>query len=492
MEENTIKNKMVGGTVKELAGKTLSDPNYQYLCDKGTQNLINAFIKANPQLKKVALTSQDYLSISNEWNAELTKPTELSTGLSVTQIKEKSAYYQKASFERAKEERWERKEDYHSFIGDFVVKDDVALKSKLDAFNKLPTELQKRYITHGVEDTVNVIQDTKRVLLGADSLEEVKEVHSKFIEEIKIVKLDKLEGQRFVLEMKYDAAEYNPNSVVADAEKEKYIREIKNIDEKIQEINNFKTGKMEKTFDKEKYLQNQMKYLGFGESEKLHEDLKKGLESNQAEFTIKTSSDKATFSKLADFTLNFKKIESGAVFLNSYDANLTNSKGENLSHRFKVKKEDNITVKEAINLLEGRAIKTTFVNKDSKEKEPVFIKLKLNEEKNEYGNYKLDIYNKNYGVDTAKIVEKSNLIFDKPEFKDFTIKSLEKGNLATVKFKHEDKVKEGKAMLNPQYKTLNLYDSNMNRINTNKPIKGLEIEQTEKGNTRQQNTKRSL
>jgi hypothetical protein len=35
----------------------------------------------------------------------------------------------------------------------------------------------------------------------------------------------------------------------------------------------------------------------------------------------------------------------------------------------------------------------------------------------------------NYGVDTEKIVEKSNLIFDKPEYKENTIKSLEKGNV---------------------------------------------------------------
>ena len=41
---------------------------------------------------------------------------------------------------------------------------------------------------------------------------------------------------------------------------------------------------------------------------------------------------------------------------------------------------------------------------------------------------------KNYGVETDKIVEKSNLIFDKPEYKENTIKSLEKGNIVKVKF----------------------------------------------------------
>ncbi len=248
-----------------------------------------------------------------------------------------------------------------------------------------------------------------------------------------------------------------------------------------------------KEFNKEEYLQNQMKYLGFGESKELHNDLKKGLDNNEKEFSIRTTSDKTLPNNKVEFQLNFNKTDKGGVFFNSYDATLTNEKGENFSHRFKIKKEDNITAKESINLLEGRAVKTNLVNFKTNEKEPVFIKLKLNEEKNGYGNYKLDVYNQKNGVDTSKIIEKSNLIFDKPEYKDFTIKSLEKGNLAPVKFKQDDKVIEGKASLNPQYKTLNLYDTQMNRINTNKAIKGVETEETQKKeNIRQHNAKRSL
>jgi hypothetical protein len=84
-------------------------------------------------------------------------------------------------------------------------------------------------------------------------------------------------------------------------------------------------------------------------------------------------------------------------------------------------------------------------------------------------------------------VEKSNLVFDKPEYKDNVIKSLEKGNVVKVKFELDDKVIEGKAVLNPQYKNLNLYDNDMNRINTNKPIQGLENENgQQKSNVREQ------
>lgn len=71
--------------------------------------------------------------------------------------------------------------------------------------------------------------------------------------------------------------------------------------------------------------------------------------------------------------------------------------------------------------------------------------------------------------------------------------SLEKGNITNVKFTHEGNEIEGKAVLNPQYKNLNLYDKDMNRLNTNKSLQGLEQDNShEKNNVRQQNISRSI
>ena len=233
------------------------------------------------------------------------------------------------------------------------------------------------------------------------------------------------------------------------------------------------------------YLKNQLKYLGFGESNKLHQDLEKGINSNEKTFKIQTQSDRAMQGNEVNFTLNFNKSEKGGVFLNSFNATLKNEIGKERTHNFGV---NHFTAKEAVNLLEGRSVKTEF-----KENEPVFVKLNFAEEKNEYGNFKFQTYNQQaYGVDTAKIVEKSGLIFDKPEHKDNTVKSLEKGNIVKVKFNLDNKITEGNAVLNPQYKTLNLYDKEMNRLNTNKPIQGLDTQQQEKNNIRQQNISRSL
>jgi hypothetical protein len=247
----------------------------------------------------------------------------------------------------------------------------------------------------------------------------------------------------------------------------------------------------QKEFDQVQYLKDQLKYLGFGEDEKLHKDLEKGIKSAKTQFEIKTSSDKALPENRVGFLLRFNKTDRGGVFLNSYHAILKNEKDESIHHNFPVNRENTFTAKEAVNLLEGRAVKIEFQNPKAEQKEPAFVQFNFNEPKTDNGNYNFQNFYKNYGVDTAQIVEKSKLIFDKPEWKESTIKSLEKGNIVKVKFELDDKVIEGKAVLNPQYKNLSLYDQDMNRINTNKPLEGLEQDNKhEKNNVKEQSIKR--
>lgn len=258
-------------------------------------------------------------------------------------------------------------------------------------------------------------------------------------------------------------------------------------------FNNQNTEIMEtqKEFDQVKYLKDQMKYLGFGEDEKLHKDLEKGIKGKVQQFEIKTSSDKTLPENKVDFALKFSKSDSGNVFFNSYNANLKNEKNEEFSHNFYVSREHIFTAKEAVNLLEGRAVKMEFTNPKTEKQESAFVMLNFKDPKTEYGNYNFQNFHQNYGVDTAAIVDKSNIIFDKPEYKDSVIKSLEKGNIVKVKFELNNTLVEGKAVLNPQYKNLNLYDQDMNRINTNKPLEGLEQDNThDKANVREQSIKR--
>ncbi|WP_417430019.1 JAB domain-containing protein [Halpernia sp.] len=258
------------------------------------------------------------------------------------------------------------------------------------------------------------------------------------------------------------------------------------------ELNNLNPKIMEKKeFNQEEYLQNQLKYLGFGESEKLHKNLETRINSVEQQFEIKTKSDKAMPGNEVDFTLKFNKTESGGVFFNSYQAVLKEEKGDEISHNFPVNRDNTFTAKEAVNLLEGRTVKIEFHNPKSDQLEPAFLKLNFDEPKTEKGNYIFQNFYKNYGVDTDQIVEKSNLIFDKPEYRENAIKSLEKGNIVKVKYEMDDQILEGKAVLNPQYKNLNIYDQDMNRINTNKPLEGLENDNKhDKSNVKEQSIKR--
>lgn len=265
------------------------------------------------------------------------------------------------------------------------------------------------------------------------------------------------------------------------------------LQEQIENINNQNPNIMEtqKDFDQVQYLKDQLKYLGFGEGEKLHKDLEKAIRSSKTQFEIKTSSDKTLPENKVDFLLRFNKTDNGGVFFNSYQAILNNEKNETIHHKFQVSKENTFTAKEAVNLLEGRAVKIEFDNPKKGEKENAFVQFDFNKPKTENGNYYFQNFYKNYGVDTEKIIEKSNLIFDQPEWKQNTLKSLEKGNVVKVKFEQDDKVVEGKAVLDPQNRNLKLYDNDMNRLNTNKPLEGLEQDNKhEKNNVKEQSIKR--
>ena len=237
----------------------------------------------------------------------------------------------------------------------------------------------------------------------------------------------------------------------------------------------------------------QLKYLGFGEGEQLRNDLKEGIDSHQRNFEIKAVANKTQLGNTVSFAIKYARLDQGDIVLNSYDGNLTNDKGANILQNFKVNKDNHFSAKEAINLLEGRAVKIAYTNPLTDLREQAFVKLNLSEEKNKSGNYNFQTFSKDYGINTRQIVEKSNLIFDRPEQREKALKSLEQGDIVKVKISIEDKLIDAKAVLNPQYKTLNLYDTEMNRINTNKPLQGMENTQShQKSNVREQSLSRGI
>ena len=238
------------------------------------------------------------------------------------------------------------------------------------------------------------------------------------------------------------------------------------------------------------YLKNQVKYLGLGEDTKLHKDLENAILSPEDKVTVRAEynyPDRLMKGNTATFDLNLTKTEQGGLFLNSYRANLTTKNGEERSQTFKVQKENSITAKEAINLLEGRSVKIDHdvVDKETGEfsRTESFIKLNMKEPKTDYGNYKYEWYNKNaYGVDIDNIMQKSNLTFANDIERERTKKHLEKGNITQVTFQQENRQIQGFAVLNPQWKMLNLYDSAMNRVTIQNQLVKPEVTQSQQKN----------
>ena len=202
----------------------------------------------------------------------------------------------------------------------------------------------------------------------------------------------------------------------------------------------------EQQFSQLNYLKNQVKYLGLGEDAKLHKDLENAILSPETKVTVRAEynyPDRLMKDNTATFDLNLTKTEQGGVFLNSYRANLTTKNGEERSQTFKVQKENSVTAKEAINLLEGRSVKIEHdvVDKETGElsRTESFIKLNIKEPKTDYGNYKYEWYNKNaYGVDIDNIMQKSNLTFANDIERERTKKTFGKrqyhsGNFPTRK-----------------------------------------------------------
>lgn len=233
-----------------------------------------------------------------------------------------------------------------------------------------------------------------------------------------------------------------------------------NVTHQNEELNQNEENSLQKNRD---YINNQIKYLGFGEG--FNEDLEKALQSGneKIDFPIsKEFSSLSTKSNPIDFTLHFNKgKESDMYFLNSYSAQLntadTNPENSH-SQTFYLNKGKGFTAKEAFNLLSGRS-----VNKDLTNKEGVsynaWVKLKPSENNGEKGNRDFQIFNENYGYDLKEALSKFPIKeMETPEAEDRLMSSLKKGNLQSVTFSGVDGDSKKYIEAVPQYKNINVYN----------------------------------
>lgn len=252
-------------------------------------------------------------------------------------------------------------------------------------------------------------------------------------------------------------------------------------------INNLSDAQ-KKTLD---ILTSQVKYLGFGESENIREDIAKGILNNDANFIIKVPAENNAFiQNKIEFNLRFANNEKG-TFFNSYEGALSNTKtGEEKIHNFPVR-ANAFTAKEAVNLLEGRSVKKEFENKEN-QKTFSFIRLNFKEKLNE-GNYKFNNVYPNQVKPTAELLNEVQFKNKIPEEKlQSLIKLLEKGNVVRAEFIYKGEEHKGNIVLNPVNNQISLYSENMVRLNPTKQNQITPAQENEMGKTKQYSNQRSI
>lgn len=202
------------------------------------------------------------------------------------------------------------------------------------------------------------------------------------------------------------------------------------------------------------YLKENLKYMGFGD--KMNDNLEHNIRQGFPEFVLKMDSE-FNKSKL-ESTLHFSKSkETDMYFFNRHDAVLKNDVGT-LEQTFYVNKGHGVTLKEAFNLLEGRAVYKELTPKEG-ERYHAWLQLDF-KQKEENGNFKTKQFHENYGYNLMETLQKFPIkeLMDEQK-SERLMSSLQKGNLQSVSIEVEGKDQQFFIQANPQYKTLTIYDN---------------------------------
>ncbi len=209
------------------------------------------------------------------------------------------------------------------------------------------------------------------------------------------------------------------------------------------------------------YLRDQVKYTGFGEG--LETELKEKLGKQTQDFKLNHTAQYGNDTATSE--LHFSKSnQSDMYFFNSYKVSLKKENvSDNMEQTFYINKGNNITLKEAYNLMSGRAVNKDLTNKDN-QMYNAWVQMDFKQADNN-GNYKLKQYHQNYGFDIDQVLAKHPIKeLGNVEHKSNLLDSLKKGNRQSVTFIHDGAEQKNYIEANPQFKTITIYDSNMQRL----------------------------
>lgn len=227
-----------------------------------------------------------------------------------------------------------------------------------------------------------------------------------------------------------------------------------------EQLNNNQNSKImnQKNFE---YLRDQVKYTGFGEG--LENDLKQKIQEGNPEFKLPYETKYGN--DTVNATLNFSQSkQSDMYFFNSYQVSVQKENSpETMEQTFYINKGNNITLKEAYNLMEGRSVNKDLTNKEGQVYN-AWVQMDLKQSDNN-GNFKLKHYHENYGYDLEAVLSKYPIReLGNEEYKSNLMDSLKKGNLQSATFQINGAEQKQYIEANPQFKTINIYDSSMQRV----------------------------
>ncbi|MDB5280683.1 MAG: hypothetical protein JWR61_5638 [Ferruginibacter sp.] len=225
------------------------------------------------------------------------------------------------------------------------------------------------------------------------------------------------------------------------------------------------------------YLSDNLKYMGFGEN--LKPELEKNLKEGKGEFQLhyKAEINKKPF----EVTMNFRKSDSSDMyFFNNYHASLEKGNGEKAEQTFYLNKGKGVTGKEAFNLLDGRSVHKDLVTKEG---QPYKAWMQLDfENKDKNNNFEVKQFHEKYGFDLKAAVEKFAITDLKELDKEKALMQLlQKGNVQSVTIEKDGSSHKMFIEADPQFKKVNLYDSNMKLVAKESIEKYQSFGQTEAG-----------
>ena len=201
------------------------------------------------------------------------------------------------------------------------------------------------------------------------------------------------------------------------------------------------------------FLKDGLKYMGFGEG--LYPELQKNMEQGFPQFVLRHQQD--VNGKILQAELFFKRSEKSELyFFNSYDAKLKSETGK-VEQTFYVNKGSSVTLKEAFNLLEGRAVHKELQNSEG-QKYSAWLQLDF-ATRDTAGNFKVKQYHEKYGFDLEAALKKYSIQeLGQERSKQQLLGSLRKGNLQAVTVERNGEVQRAFIEATPKYKNLNFYD----------------------------------